>query len=212
VTRQPSPGAAPGSPLANARLLSAIFSDDVVRNKRNTEAIEIAPGQMASARVVEYKAAQVKALDAVRDQVRQKVIAQEAGVLAKAAAESRLAALKAGKSDDTGFSPPRAVTRAGAEGLPAGALDVIYRLPAQPLPAYGTVDLGADGHALIWLTRIMPADPAQLALRQASIGQQLLRVQGQQDTVSYIDAVKARSKVVVRPVDAAGKSADSRQP
>jgi hypothetical protein len=45
-----------------------------------------------------------------------------------------------------------------------------------------------------------------------SIGQQLLRVQGQQDTVSYIDAVKARSKVVVRPGDAAGKSADSRQP
>jgi len=212
VTRQPSPGAAPGSPLANARLLSAIFSDDVVRNKRNTEAIEIAPGQMASARIVEYKAAQVKPLDAVRDQVRQKVIAQEAGVLAKAAAESRLAALKAGKSDDTGFSSPRAVTRAGAEGLPAGALEAVYRLPAQPLPTYGTVDLGADGHALVWLTRIMPADPAQLALRQVSIGQQLLRVQGQQDTVSYIDAVKARSKVVVRPVDAAGKSADSRQP
>jgi len=104
------------------------------------------------------------------------------------------------------------VTRARAEGLPAGALEAVYRLPGQSLPAYGTVDLGADGHALVWLTRIMPADAAQLGLRQASIGQQLLRVQGQQDTVSYIDAVKSRSKIVVRSGDAAGKSADSRQP
>jgi peptidyl-prolyl cis-trans isomerase D len=211
VTRQPSPGAAPGSPLANARLLSAIFSDDVVRNKRNTEAIEIAPGQMAAARIVEYKPAQIKALDAVRDQVRQKVVTQEAGVLAKAAAEARLVALKAGKSDDTGFSAPRALTRAAAEGLPAGVIEAVYRLPAQTLPAYGTIDLGADGHAVVWLTRVMPADQATLSLRQAAIGQQLLRVVGQQDTVSYIDAVKARSKVVRTP-DPSGKSEDARQP
>jgi peptidyl-prolyl cis-trans isomerase D len=211
VTRQPSPGAAPGSPLANARLLSAIFNDDVVRNKRNTEAIEIAPGLMASARVVEYKPAQIRALDTVRDEVRQKVIAQEAGALAKAAAEARLAALKAGKSDDAGFSAPRAVTRATAEGLPAGAIEAVYRLPAQPLPTYGTVDLGADGHALVWLTRIIPAEQAMLALRQASIGQQLLRVVGQQDTVSYIDAIKARSKVE-RAADPVNKSGDARQP
>ncbi len=57
----------------------------------------------------------------------------------------------------------------------------------------------------------MPADQATLALRQAAIGQQLLRVVGQQDTVSYIDAIKTRSKVV-RAADPAGKREDARQP
>jgi hypothetical protein len=95
--------------------------------------------------------------------------------------------------------------------LPAGAIEAVYRLPAQPLPTYGTVDLGADGHALVWLTRIIPAEQAMLALRQASIGQQLLRVVGQQDTVSYIDAIKARSKVE-RAADPVNKSGDARQP
>ena len=41
--------------------------------------------------------------------------------------------------------------------------------------------------------------------------QQLLRVVGQQDTVSYIDAIKARSKVE-RAADPANKSGDARQP
>ncbi len=44
LTRSPAPGAT--GPLASPKLLEAIFSTDAIRNKRNTDAIEIAPTQM----------------------------------------------------------------------------------------------------------------------------------------------------------------------
>ena len=45
VQRQPAPGAT--GALASAKLLEAVFGNDVVRNKRNTDAVEIGPNQLA---------------------------------------------------------------------------------------------------------------------------------------------------------------------
>src|SRR5690606_2227794 len=52
VTRTPAPGAQ--GPLANARFVEALFASDTLENKRNTEAIEVGPSQLASGRVKEY--------------------------------------------------------------------------------------------------------------------------------------------------------------
>src|SRR5690606_22403867 len=35
---------APGSPLGNERFLEAVFSEDVLKNNRNSEVVEVAPG------------------------------------------------------------------------------------------------------------------------------------------------------------------------
>ena len=46
LTRTPAQGAS--GPLANAKFLAALFSDDAVQKKRNTEAIEVGPNQLLS--------------------------------------------------------------------------------------------------------------------------------------------------------------------
>ena len=50
-------------PLDNAKLLAALFSQDSVKSRRNTDAIEVAPGQLVSARVIEYQPAGQRSFD-----------------------------------------------------------------------------------------------------------------------------------------------------
>jgi peptidyl-prolyl cis-trans isomerase D len=50
VTRKAVAGAS--GPLASAKFLDAIFATDALRNKRNTDAVETAPSQLVSGRVV----------------------------------------------------------------------------------------------------------------------------------------------------------------
>ena len=64
VQRTPAPGAT--GPLASAKLLEAVFGNDAVRNKRNTDAVEVGPNQLASARVVEYTPARTLPLAEVQ--------------------------------------------------------------------------------------------------------------------------------------------------
>jgi len=52
VSRTPKPDAA--GPLNNPKFLEALFSNDAIRNKRNTDAVETAPNQMVSGRIVQY--------------------------------------------------------------------------------------------------------------------------------------------------------------
>jgi len=199
VGRQPPANAPRGSAAANARLLAALFSDDVLRNKRNTEAIEIAPGQLVSARVLEYRAPKLRPLEQVRDAVREGLVRQESAKRARAAGEARLAELKAGKGDLSGFSLARLVNRADGGGLSPVALESVFRMPAQTLPAFAGTDLGNEGYAVTQLLKVVTPPPQVLAQRAPAIEQQGTRMLAQQDVSSYLDAIKARAKVVRHP-------------
>jgi peptidyl-prolyl cis-trans isomerase D len=201
VTRLPDPGAPRNSPLASPRLLSAVFSDDVLKNRRNTEAVEIAPSTLAAARVLEYRAPQRRPLEQVESEVRARVIAQESARLAREAGEARIAALRQGaKADGPGaFGAPRLVSRAAPAGLSQTALDAIFRMPADKLPAYAGVDLGEQGFAVFELTRRVEPSPEALAQRRATYDQQIGRVVAQQDVVDYVEALKSRTKVARHP-------------
>lgn len=199
VGRQPAANAAKGSPLASARLLGALFGDEVARNKRNTEAIEIAPGQLAAARVVEYRAARRKPMADVRDELRQAVIAEQAGKLARQAGEARLAELRAGKSDATGFQPARTLRRGDPAGLPPLLVDAVFRMPSQSLPSLSGTDLGNEGYAIAQLLKVVSPTPEAVAQRAPAIEQQGSRLLAQQDAASYIEALKTRTDIVRHP-------------
>jgi len=58
-TTSPVPAAgAPGQPqLLNQRVVEALFAEDAVKNRRNTQAIEVAPNTLVAARVVDHRRA-----------------------------------------------------------------------------------------------------------------------------------------------------------
>ena len=132
-------------PLSNEKVLKALFSEDSVKNKRNTEAVEIAPNTLLAARVLEHVPASTRPFDSVKTDIEKFLKGQEEQVQAKAAGEARLAELNKGE-DKLAWSSPRSASRltAGNLQLPPAALQAIFKADAQKLPAYVGVGVGND--------------------------------------------------------------------
>jgi peptidyl-prolyl cis-trans isomerase D len=186
-------------------VLAALFSADSVKDRRNTEAIEIAPGKLVSARIIDYQPAQRRPFEAVQAEVKAQYLASEARRLAQEAGQARLAALRATSaasasgSAQEGFSSVTRVRRSDPAGLPAKVLQATYRVAGDPLPGYTGADLDAEGYAVIELVRVLPASPAELDQALAGLTPQASRILAQQDALSTIESVKTRLKVERRP-------------
>ncbi|MEO7246684.1 MAG: peptidylprolyl isomerase, partial [Rubrivivax sp.] len=138
VQRQPAPGAV--GVLASGKLLEAVFGDDALRNKRNTDAVEVGPSQLVSARVVQHEPEHTLPLAEVRDRVRAAVVQAQAAALAHKEGQARLAAVKADAAAT--LSPAQTVSRATAQTLPREVLDAALGADPKALPATVGVDLG----------------------------------------------------------------------
>ncbi|NBQ91850.1 MAG: peptidyl-prolyl cis-trans isomerase [Betaproteobacteria bacterium] len=193
VTRQPAPGAQ--GPLASAKLLSAVFSDDALRNKRNTDAVESGPNQLVSARVVEHRPSVLKALDEVKAVALEKVRVEQALAKAREAGQARLAAVKAQASELDKF-PPVIVSRPAPMGLPRELMDAILRAEARQLPAFAGVDLGVNGYAVVRIDAIKTPDIAAPIRRQW--GPQLAQAYSAAESQLYYEALKKRLDVQMK--------------
>ncbi|HDR8924254.1 TPA: SurA N-terminal domain-containing protein [Burkholderia vietnamiensis] len=193
VTPTPNPQLPPTSPLNNPKFLAAVFASDSVKSRNNTQAVDVGNNTLISAHVVDYKPAAVPALDAIKDVVRQKVVAEQAAELARKDGAAKLAELQKSKSTD-GFTPAQKVSRTQSQGLTPAALSAVYKVDSKTLPAYVGVDLGADGYAIYRVNAVIPGtavDPQQLAAAQ----QQMAQVEAQSEGEAYLAALRDRSKV-----------------
>ncbi|WP_158935846.1 SurA N-terminal domain-containing protein [Burkholderia sp. S171] len=198
VGSKPDPKLPPDSPLNNTKFLAAVFAPDAVKQHNNTQAIDIGNSTLIAGRVTDYKAAAVPALDTIKDAVRTKVVAEEAAEAARKEGAAKLAELQ--KSNSTaGFSSVSKVSRNDAQGLPPAALAAIFKADSSKLPAYVGVDLGTDGYAIYRVNGIEKPEPVT-ADRLAGAQQQVAQVYAQAEMESYLDSLKARSKVKVTNV------------
>ncbi len=193
VQRTPAPGAS--GALASPRLLEAVFSNDAVVNKRNTEAVEVAPNQLAAARIVQHTPARTLPLAEVRDRVRQAVVAQQAAALARKDGEARLA--QAQQAGDAALPQTAVVSRAQPMGLPRPLLDAVLRVDDSRLPAAVGVDLGPEGYAVARVVAVLPRDTAP-AEDEARLRGQIARAWATAETTAYYEALKKRFKVEVK--------------
>jgi len=180
-------------PLANARFLGALFTDEAIKNKRNTEAIEVGPNQLAAGRVVSYAPARTMPLDEVRAAVREKLVASRAAELARKDGEARLAQWKAqpAQFDST---PVVVVSREQAQGVAPKVLEAALRADPTALPKPVGVDLGLDGYAVVNVKRIVShavPDDAQARQARVQVGQLWAAAENQ----AYYELLKERYKV-----------------
>ncbi|SAK94527.1 PpiC-type peptidyl-prolyl cis-trans isomerase [Caballeronia fortuita] len=193
VGPKPNPQLPQDNPLNNPKFLAAVFAPDAVKDRNNTQAIDVGNNTLIAARVTDYKASTVPAFDVVKEDVRKKVVAQMAAAMAKKEGEAKLADLQKSKSTD-GFTSPVTVSRNDAQGLPPVALSAIFKADASKLPSYVGVDLGTEGYAIYRVNGIEKAAPVA-ADRLAGAQQQVAQVYAQADMEAYVNALKARSKV-----------------
>jgi peptidyl-prolyl cis-trans isomerase D len=193
VQRTPAPGAS--GPLASAKLLEAVFGNDAVRNKRNTDAVEVGPNQMASARIVEYLPARTLPLAEVKEQVRERLVGQQAAALARKDGEALLAQLN--KSADAALPENAVIGRVGSQGVPRGLVDAVLAADAGKLPAPVGVDLGDQGYIVAKVTQVLPRDPA-LGNEQV-MQSQYVQAMANAEMQAYYAALKTRYKAEIKP-------------
>lgn len=191
----PKAGSPAAGVLANPRMLGALFSPDAIQSKRNTDAIEVSSGVLASARVAEHKPAAQRTFEEVKGDILKRLQLEEAAKLARKDGEAKLAELKAGKDPGLKWSAPHAISRAKAEGLPPQALREILSADAGKLPSYA--GLGGDrGYVLYRVTRVIPAPPKADADAKAELARQESQVGGDQ-FMAYAASLRSRAKVEV---------------
>ena len=190
LKRAPAPDA--NGPLANPKFLAALFGNDAIKNKRNTEAVETGASQMVSGRIVQYTPAHQVPLAEVKAKVRDKVQQTQAAALARKLGEERLAALKAAPT--TALSEPaQVVSRAQARDLPRPVVEAVLKAPAATLPAFVGVDLGSQGYAVAKLTKVLGRDPVAADATRAQ--SQYAQTFGDAESQAYYQALKTRFKV-----------------
>lgn len=196
LTRQANPA---NGVLGNAKLLGALFGDDAVKNKRNTDAVEVAPNTLVAARVVEYKPASMKTFESVKPQLLQVVKAQQMADLAKKAGEAQLAALEKGEGAKSGtWTPARAISRLnGSQMVPPPALQAIFKAKVAKLPAYaGATFPNGVGYVIYRIEKVSQPEKLDETKRQ-QLHQEYTNLSSQEDFGAYLSALRSRYKVVI---------------
>ncbi len=196
LPRQPAPEslAALGQ-LGNAKVLASLFSDDSLKNKRNTEAVEIAPNTLLAARVVEYRPASTRPFDDVKAEIEASLKVQEAALLARKAGEAKLGELQQnGAEVQAAWGPAREVSRAESRDLPASALKAIFKADVRKLPAYVGDEAIGGSYVLYRIAKVSHPDIVDDNRRNA-LQRQYDSILAQEDFAAYLANLRLRYKV-----------------
>jgi len=183
--------------LNNPKLVGEIFSDDSIKSKRNTSAVEVAPNVLVAAHVVEHKPAELQPMDAVKPDIEKKLVRQEAVRLAREDGEAKLKQIQAGKDAGVKWPAPLAVSRQKPGGLPPSVIDRAYRADPKKLPSVVGVDNGAMGYALLQVSKVVEGDKVEDAQRNA-LSSQLRDAVAASDFESTLGSLRDRVGVTVR--------------
>jgi peptidyl-prolyl cis-trans isomerase D len=202
VQRNPAPGAT--GPLAAPKLLEAVFGNEALRNKRNTEAVETGPNQLTAARVVQHEPAHLQPLAEVKSNVRTQLVQKLAVAQVIKAGQERVTALQKGGST-AGMDAALVVSRAVPRELPRKVLEGILSADAAKLPVYLGVESGDGSYIVARIDKVLPRDPAVVDAKRAA--QQYAQAWTGAETQAYYNALKTRFKAVVKAPQAAASSA-----
>jgi peptidyl-prolyl cis-trans isomerase D len=187
------------APFSNAKLMQAVFSEDAIKHKRNTEAIEAAPNTLVSARVIEHKPAEVTPLEKVAGVI-EKVLEREAA-LAKAATagQAELDKLNRGEKSGLSWGTLRTVSRLHAPNLSQEAGLAIFGADANKLPAYVGVKT-STGFAVYRIDRVKAFDPStagETAARADALRQQYNEILAREDLINWLAALRQQYGVKI---------------
>ena len=198
ATVQRTPLSGTTGPLASPKLLEAVFGNDSVRNKRNTDAVEVGPNQLVSARVVQHTPARTLPLAEVKDGVRNALIQQQSAALARKDGEARVAALAIAPTDALPIT--LTLSRNQAQGAPRSVVDAVLRADPGKLPLVTGVDLGPQGYVVLRVVKVLPRDilPGADASIQAQYQAQYTQAWAAAETLAYVEALKKRLKADIK--------------
>jgi peptidyl-prolyl cis-trans isomerase D len=182
--------------LVKPAMLAKIFTEDAIKQKRNTDAIEVDANTVISARVVEHREANVLPFDEIKGEVRRQVQIDKALKLAEQEGKATLERVK--KGDDKGlvWSTPTLVSLGNPGALQAEAARDVFSADPAKLPLYVGVP-GDKGRFVVYrVSKVIEAPEPSAEVRKA-LAKQIAQLAAQQQFDAYTQTVKASMGVSV---------------
>ena len=185
-------------PFNHAGLSAALFSPESIKSKQNTEAIEVQPGTLVAARVVEHRPARVRPLAEVSQAIEAKLRAEQSARLLAQQGEATIQSLKKGEEAGLNWSAFQIVGRQPSPALDAAGVKAVFQLNTDKLPAYTGFARPDGSYRIVRVSRVMDA-PAMDPQLVASIESGVMQAQQRADMQAMIALVKAGQKVKIQP-------------
>ncbi len=186
------------APFNHATLSAALFGAESIKSKQNTEAIEVAPGTLVAARVIEHKPARLRPLVEVSAAIETGLRAKQGVRLLTEKGEATIQALAKGEEAGLAWSAFRVVGRQPSAELDAAGVKAVFRVKADKLPAYTGFARPDGSYRIVRVSRVLDASAPDPML-MASIGSGIVQAQQRADMQAMIALIKAGQKVKIQP-------------
>ena len=159
--------------LINPNVIEALYGFDVLEDKRNSNAIEVASNTLLSARVTAHHKQTVKTFDEVKGDIVATLKNQKATEAASAQGSADIAKLLDKKSASAKFGDKTVISRERPGAYAYEVVTAALRPEANKLPTYTGVQTQDGSYFVIEVqsSKKIEASPEQLAMRKAELAQ-----------------------------------------
>lgn len=187
-----------------AKMMQAIFSDDVIKNHRNTAAVEVAGSTLVAARMLEHKPAAVRGLADVADSIKQKLLLKIALDMSVKQGTMLLGQLQQGGKAALDWSVAQPVTHGQHSALDAAMVRKLFQADGSKLPQYVGSET-ADGYTIVRIDAVKEgAKPDDV--KRSRYAQQLRQMTGDELFQAYIADAKKDAKIKLKLPEAAAET------
>jgi peptidyl-prolyl cis-trans isomerase D len=185
-------------PFNHAGLKDALFSPESIKSKQNTEAIEVQPGTLVAARVVDYRPARLRPLAEVSQTIEAQLHAEQNARLLSQKGEATIEALTKGRESGVNWSAFQVVGRQPSAALDSAGVKAVFRLNGDKLPAYTGFSRPDGSYRIVRVTRVVES-PAQDPGLLSSIESGVTQAQERADMKAMVALITAGQKVKIKP-------------
>ena len=191
----------------NPKVVAAAFSDDVLKEKYNSEPIELGENHVLVLRVKDHVDSQQQTLDQVKEKIKQQLIQDAAREKAKTAGEALVQRLQGG-ADLTAIAKETKLEWKTTEGLKRADRSIdgaivskAFKMtkPEQGKSTFDGTELANGDFAIIDVTKV-ESDTGQKtdAAQKLSLKRNLASMQGQTDFGNLLTIFKQNSKIQIK--------------
>lgn len=179
----------------NEALMSALYSKESIKDHRNTEAIEVTPNNLISARVVDYKAQSTKPFADVRKNIEDYLKFESAKKMVASEGEVALKSLT-DASRKIDWQPATLVDRKNTKGLSDAVVNHAYKMPTDKLPSYSGFMDGNNGYVIVKVNKVSFPNESNEENKQA-FASDYSEALSAEYLSAYLKGLKAKASVSV---------------
>lgn len=183
--------------MFNDKVATLAFSNEVLKEKRNSEAIDISANDLVSIRVLEHKAVAPRSFDEVKVGIEKVLKLEQAKKMAKAEGETILAKLKNGAEvDHLDWITPIVVDRKNTQEIPAPVIVEAFKLTTDKLPTYSSIEQENKSYTIVKVIGVND-DAAKDETVRKKANQELQSVLSAEYAMEYQKLLKSQATLEV---------------